>query len=197
MADGKKIRKYLIRIIEIIFSVALLVMLATSLILAKPQEDKNALPDVSPSVETGTALRIDNESDLVHLEFPAPIMCFQNTSGMTFVSATCADISVPGGYGRIVTTNWQTTEGDEIVLKSVWPATALNQLEDGFHFMSYAGPTFFGNTSVRMENDQFIRLHTTTDQALYVVTLPRRLSKQVSSLCGFLKLYTIRNDSEQ
>ena len=70
-------------------------------------------------------------------------------------------------------------------------------LEDGFHFMPYAGPTFFGNTSVRMENDQYIRLHTTTDQALYVVILPRSLSKQVSSLCGFLKLYTIRNDNEQ
>ena len=34
MADGKKIRKYLLRIVEILFSVALLVMLAVSLILA-------------------------------------------------------------------------------------------------------------------------------------------------------------------
>ena len=194
MADGKKIRKYLLRFVEILFSAALLVILAASLILAKPQEDKNAAPDTTPAAEAGSALRIDNESDLVHLDFPAPIMCFQNTSGMTFTSATCADIAVSGGFGRIVTTNWQTTEGDEIVLKSVWPADALDQLEDGFHFMPYAGPTFFGNTSVRMENDQSIRLHTTTDQALYVVLLPRRLTKQVSSLCGFLKLYTIRNE---
>ena len=46
MADGKKIRKYLLRIVEVLFSVALLVMLAVSLILAKPQEDKNISPDV-------------------------------------------------------------------------------------------------------------------------------------------------------
>ena len=194
MADGKIIRKYLIRIVEILFSVALLGKLAASLILAKPQEDKNASPAMTPSAEAGTALRIDKETDLVQLDFPVPMMCFQNTSGMTFVGATCADTPVPGGYGRVVTTNWQTEAGEEIVLQSIWPADTLNILEDGFHFMPYAGPTFFGNTSVRMENDQFIRLHTTTDQALYVVTMPRRLSKQVSSLCNFLKLYTIRNE---
>ncbi len=194
MADGKKTRKVLIRILEIVFSAALLVLLAVSLILAKPQEDKTASAAPSPAVQAGQAIRIDHENDLVHLDFPAPLMCFQNSSGMTFTEATCADLSVPGGYGRVAVTTWQTNEGEEIVLKSIWPADALNELEEGFHFMPYSGPTFFGSISVRMENDQFIRLHTTTDQALYEVLLPRRLSKRVSQICGFLKLYTIRND---
>lgn len=195
MADRKKIRKILIRILEIVFSAALLVLLAVSLILAKPQEDKIVTPAASPAVQAGQAIRIDQENDLVHLDFPAPLMCFQNISGMTFTEATCADITVPGGFGRVAVTTWQTEEGDEIVLKSVFPADALNVLEEGFHFMPYAGPTFFGNTSVRMENDQFIRLHTTTDQALYEVLLPRRLSKKLTQICGFLKLYNIRSDS--
>ena len=195
MADRKKIRKILIRILEIVFSAALLVLLAVSLILAKPQEDKTVTPAASPAVQASQAIRIDQENDLVHLDFPAPLMCFQNISGMTFTEATCADITVPGGYGRVAVTTWQTEEGDEIVLKSVFPADALNVLEEGFHFMPYAGPTFFGNTSVRMENDQFIRLHTTTDQALYEVLLPRRLSKKLTQICGFLKLYNIRCDS--
>ena len=195
MADRKKIRKILIRILEIVFSAALLVLLAVSLILAKPQEDKIVTPAASPVVQAGQAIRIDQENDLVHLDFPAPLMCFQNISGMTFTEATCADITVPGGFGRVAVTTWQTEEGDEIVLKSVFPADALNVLEEGFHFMPYAGPTFFGNTSVRMENDRFIRLHTTTDQALYEVLLPRRLSKKLTQICGFLKLYNIRSDS--
>ena len=195
MADRKKIRKILIRILEIVFSAALLVLLAVSLILAKPQEDKTVTPAASPAVQASQAIRIDQENDLVHLDFPAPLMCFQNISGMTFTEATCADITVPGGFGRVAVTTWQTEEGDEIVLKSVFPADALNVLEEGFHFMPYAGPTFFGNTSVRMENDQFIRLHTTTDQALYEVLLPRRLSKKLTQICGFLKLYNIRSDS--
>ena len=195
MADRKKIRKILIRILEIVFSAALLVLLAVSLILAKPQEDKIVTPAASPAVQAGQAIRIDQENDLVHLDFPAPLMCFQNISGMTFTEATCADITVPGGFGRVAVTTWQTEEGDEIVLKSVFPADALNVLEEGFHFMPYAGPTFFGNTSVRMENDQFIRLHTTTDQALYEVLLPRRLSTKLTQICGFLKLYNIRSDS--
>ena len=192
MADGKKTRKVLIRILEIVFSTALLVLLAVSLILAKPQDNPTTPAETAPAMEAAPALQIDNESDLIHLDFPAPLMCFQSSSGMTFTKGTRADITVHGSLGRVITTTWQTPEGEEIVLKSVWPADALNVLEEGFHFMPYAGPTFFGNTSVRMENDQFLRLHTTTDQALYEVLLPRRLSKQVSQICGFLKLYTTR-----
>ena len=64
MADGKKTRKVLIRILEIVFSAALLVLLAVSLILAKPQEDKTASAAPSPAVQAGQAIRIDHENDL-------------------------------------------------------------------------------------------------------------------------------------
>ena len=68
---------------------------------------------------------------------------------------------------------------------------ALELLEDGYHFMPYGGPSLFGNASpsVRMENDSTIRLHASTDEALYVVLLPRSLSGQVSSICSSLQLY--------
>ena len=197
MAGEKKISGILLRLVGVVIAIALLALLAASLIIAKPQEEDPAPAAATPSPNATPALAIEDELDLPQLftAFPAPVRSFMGGSGMTFVSAGCSDEAVNGGFGRVAVLNWQTAEGEPVRLLSIWPADALSLLDEGFHFMPYAGPTFFGNTSVRMENDQFIRLHTTTDQALYEVLLPRRLSKKLTQICGFLKLYNIRSDS--
>ena len=196
MADGKKIRKTALRIIGAVIAAALLALLAASLILAKPQEEKSETAAARPSENASPAVSIQSESDLVSLisAFPAPVMSFMSGSGMTFVSATSSDVAYNGGFARIAVLYWQTSEGVPVTLRTVWPADALSLLEDGYHFMPYAGPALFGGASVRMENDETVRLHTATDQALYVVLLPRALSGQVSSLCGSLQLYSATAD---
>ena len=196
MADGKKIRKSLLRIIGAVIAAALLALLAASLILAKPQGEETETALARPSPDASPAVSIQSESDLVSLisAFPAPVMSFMSGSGMTFVSATSADLAYAGGFARIAVLYWQTAEGVPVTLRTVWPADALSLLEDGYHFMPYAGPALFGSASVRMENDETVRLHTATDQALYVVLLPRALSGQVSSLCGSLQLYSATAD---
>ena len=196
MADGKKIRKSLLRIIGAVIAAALLALLAASLILAKPQEEKSETAVARPSENASPAVSIQSESDLVSLisAFPAPVMSFMSGSGMTFISATSSDVAYGGGFARIAVLYWQTAEGVPVTLRTVWPADALSLLEDGYHFMPYAGPALFGSASVRMENDETVRLHTATDQALYVVLLPRALSGQVSSLCGSLQLYSATAD---
>lgn len=193
MAGKKKTGNLVLRLIGVLVSVILLALLAAALILAKPQEDKPDAPAAAPSAESHPAVTVEDELDLVTLvnTFPAPLMSFQGGSGMIFVSATSADAAVPGGFGRVVTFHFQTADGEPVTLQSIWPADALSLLEGGFHFMPYSGPTLFGSTSVRMENDQAIRLHLTTDQALYTVFLPRSLSSQVSSICRMLQLYTL------
>ena len=196
MADGKKIRKTALRIIGAVIAAALLALLAASLILAKPQGEETETASARPSQDASPAVSISSEADLVGLisAFPAPVMSFMSGSGMTFVSATSADLAYAGGFARIAVLYWQTAEGVPVTLRTVWPADALSLLEDGYHFMPYAGPALFGGTSVRMENDETVRLHTATDQALYVVLLPRALSGQVSSLCGSLQLYSATAD---
>ena len=104
---------------------------------------------------------------------------------------------VSGGFGRVATLYWQTAEGEPVTLRSIWPADAVSLLEGGFHFMPAAGPTLFGSASVRMEKDDSVRLHTATDQALYVVLLPRSLSGQVSDLCRSLQLFTAAQQSDE
>ena len=195
MAGEKKIRKVLLRLFGVLLAVVLLALLAVSLIIAKPQEEEKTSGTVRPSAEARPAISAKAEQDLTGLiaAFPAPVMSFMSGSGMTFVSATSADAAVDGGFGRIATLNWQTPEGEPVMLRSIWPAGALGLLEDGYHFMPYAGPALFGSNSVRMENDDAVRLHVATDQALYVVLLPRTLSTQAGTLCRSLQLFTVES----
>ncbi len=192
MNNGKNLHKILFRVLQILFSVALMALLTASLILAKPQEDKTDKPAAASSVAV-PAVTIEQETDIPQLmtTFPAHLMSFLSGSGMDFVSASAYDVVIPGGFGRVVDQSWQTVQGDPVTIRSIWPATALNLLEDGFHFMPYSGPSLFGNASpsVRMENDSTIRLHASTDEALYVILLPRSLSGQISSICSSLQLY--------
>ena len=192
LAGGKKIWKFLLRLLGVVLFVALLALLAGTLILAKPQEDKAETAAAKPSADARPAVTVEQEGDLFTLvsDFPAPVMSYMSGSGMTFVSATSADAAVSGGFGRVATLYWQTPEGEPVTLRSIWPADALSLLESGFHFMPAAGPTLFGSASVRMEKDDSIRLHTATDQALYVVLLPRSLSGQAVDLCRSLQLFT-------
>ena len=192
MAGEKRIRKALLRFVGMVIAIAVLALLAVSLIIAKPQEEE-ALPASSvPSANASPAVTIEDELELSRLfsVFPAPVMSFMGGSGMTFVSATCADAAVNGGFGRIATLNWQTSEGAPVKLRSIWPADALSLLEDGYHFMPYAGPALFGSNSVRMENDDAVRIHVATDQALYAVLLPRSLAAHTNDICRSLQLYS-------
>ena len=192
LAGGKKIWIFLLRFFGFTVFVALLVLLAATLILAKPQENKATATTAQASANARPAISIDQENDLIQLvsDFPAPVMSYMGGSGMTFVSATSSDMAVSGGFGRIATLYWQTPEGEPVTLQSIWPADALSLLENSYHFMPYAGPALFGSTSVRMEKDDSVRLHVTTDQALYVVLLPRSLSEKANDLCRSLQLFT-------
>ncbi len=196
MAGGKHFRKLLFRIIGAAITVALLALLAVSLIIARPQDEGPAAVAALPSANASPAVSAESEQDLPGLiaAFPAPVMSFMSGSGMTFVSATSADSAYNGGFGRIATLNWQTAEGEPVVLRTIWPADALALLEDGFHFMPYAGPALFGSGSVRMENDEAVRVHTATDQALYAVLLPRTLSAQTGAICRSLQLFTVKTN---
>ena len=193
MVGGKKVLKLLLKIFGIVFSVVLLAVSAFSLVLAKPQEASREPAGALPTVSASPALNIRDESDLYQLvaAFPAPVMSFMSGSGMAFVSATSADTAVSGGFGRVATLYWQTADGEPLILQSIYPAGALGLLEEGFHFSPRSGPTLFGKLSVRMENQESIRIHTDTDQALYVIRLPQSLSGRISELCRSLQLFTV------
>ena len=196
MAAGKKLWKILLKILACLVSIALLALAAASLILAKPAPEPSAAPAATPSVASGPALEIRDETELYRLvaAFPAPVMSFMSGSGMTFVSAVSADSAVSGSFARTATLYWQTDDARPMILQSICPADSLSLLEEGYHFSATPGPTLFGNPSVRMEKEDTIRIHATTDQALYVLILPSSLSDQVSNLCRSLQLFTVNQE---
>lgn len=192
MTLWKKLLRILARAGSVLLVLLLMATACAALILAQPQEEEEA-PAEQPLLSASPALSISSEADLRELvgAFPVPVMSFMSGSGMTFVSGTSADAALKGGFGRVLTLNWQTPDGNPVILQSLYPAAGLELLEDaGFHFAPTAGPTLFGNPSVRMESADRIRVHAATGTGLYAVTLPLDQTAQLSAIARSLQLFT-------
>ena len=98
MSAGKKFWKVLLKILGSLVFIAVLVLAAVSLILAKPSPEETESPAAAPSLAASPALEIKNETELYRLvaSSPAPVMSFMSGSGMTFVSAVSSDTAVSG-----------------------------------------------------------------------------------------------------
>lgn len=206
LANGKI--RWLVRMLGALLSAVLLALAAVSLILARPQAEEEPAAALNPArtahemqiprQNASPALEIHAENELTRIisDFPAPVMSFMSGSGMVFVSGVSADAAFSGGFGRIATLWWQTPEGDPLIVQSIWPASAISLLEEGYHFSSGQGSVLLGNLAVRMENENTIRLHTATSEGLYALILPRSLAdrqdadKKLTELCRSLQIYT-------
>ena len=190
----RKFLQILLKVLTTLLSVALIVLIGALLVLAQPKPEDTEKAEPQPLLTASPAINISFESEFRSLveNFPAPVLSFMSGSGMTFVSGTSSDAGLPGGYGRVVTLYWQTPDGDPLILQSIYPASALSLLGSDYHFSSVAGPTLFGADSVRMENDETVRVHAATDSGLYVVTVPRSAASGISSLSRSLQLFSVR-----
>ena len=191
MAGRKKFLRILLKIFGGLFSFVLLTITCLSLILAQPQPDRTQSADPLP-LTPSPAVTVQSESELRSLisSFPVPVMSFISSSGMKFVSGSSRDVTVDRDTGRVATLNWQTPDGNWVVLQSIYPASALSLLGNDYHFVSRLGPTLFGADSVYMEADGAVRLHACTDNALYVIIAPPDVTPGLSVLCQSLQLVT-------
>ncbi len=199
--DGSGRRRFthiLLKLLTGLLSVALIVLTGALLVLAQPKSEEKEKAEPQPLLTASPALNISHENELRELveSFPAPVLSFMSGSGMTFVSGTSADAGLSGGFGRVVTLYWQTEEGEPLILRSIYPASALSLLEKGYHFSAVAGPTLFGVPSVRMENDETVRVHAATESGLYVVTVPKSAASGISAISRSLQLFSVRRPGE-
>ena len=190
----RTILQVLLKVVTALFSVALIVLIGALLVLAQPKREDTEKAEPQPLLTASPAMNIEAETDLRALveSFPVPVLSFMSGSGMSFVSGTSSDAGLEGGFGRIVSLYWQTQDGDPLILQSIYPASALSLLEKGYHFSAVAGPTLFGMDSVRMENDDTVRVHAATDTGLYVLTVPKSAASKISSLSRSLQLFSVR-----
>ena len=198
MSGWNRVVNLLLKVLTALFSVALIAVIGFLLVLAQPASKDNEKAAPQPLLTASPALNISAETDLRSLveSFPVPVLSFMSGSGMSFVSGSSADAGLDSGFGRVATLYWQTADGEPMMVRSIYPASALSLLDDGYHFSAVLGPTLFGVESVRMENGDTVRVHAATDTGLYVVAVPKSLAPQLSSLCRSLQLFTVRQDQE-
>ena len=193
MEKSRKFLHFLLKALTVLLTAVLIAAVGFLLILAQPKSDEKEKAEPQPLLAASPAMNISQESELRSLveSFPIPVLSFMSGSGMTFVSGTSADAGLDGGFGRVATLYWQTADGEPLILRSIYPVSALSLLDDGYHFSSVAGPTLFGVESVRMENADTVRVHAATDTGLYTVTVPKSLAPKLSALCRSLQLFRV------
>ncbi len=194
MRGRKKWLSVLIRVLNALLALVLLAFTAVSLILSQPRESGGGPALPQPPLTPSPGLSAAAESELTPLvkAFPVPVMSFMSGSGMTFVSAASADAAFGGGLGRVATLYWQTPSGEPMILQSIYPADGYSLMSgSGYHFSRTAGPTLFGEDSVRMENGETVRIHAATESGLYAFIVPRGLSGEVASIARSLQLFTV------
>ena len=191
---GRKFLRILLKVLTGLFTVILVVVIGALLVLAQPKKDETEKAEPQPLLTASPAQNISAETELRSLveTFPVPVLSFMSGSGMTFVSGTSADVGLKGGFGRVVSLYWQTPDGEPLILQSIYPASALSLLNNGYHFSTIGGPTLFGTESVRMENADTVRIHAATDTGLYVVTVPKSAASKLSSMSRSLQLFSVR-----
>lgn len=192
----KKVGRLLLKLFGWLLLCAVLLLVSLLIIIGMPEKKDPAPVLVDPVLSASPAISVSTESDLykLYLSFPAPAMSYLSGSGMTFVSASSADTSVSGCLTRVITQVWRSPEEDEIELLSVCPRSSLELLQSGdWHFSSLAGPELFGQKSVRMESDEKIRLHTQTDQGLYIITVSKAAEDRLVTIVRSLQLFSLSN----
>ena len=200
MAEGMSGRRrfvhLLMKMLTGLLSVALIVLVGALLVLAQPKPEDSKKAEPQPLLDASPAVNISVETDLRTLveSFPVPVLSFMSGSGMTFVSGTSYDVGLTGGYGRVAALYWQTADGEPLILESIYPASALSLLEEGYHFSGIAGPSLFGAASVRMENADTVRIHAATDTGLYVVIVPKSAASGISAMSRSLQLFSVRTE---
>ena len=190
MKIPKKILTLVLKIITGIMTAALFAAVCFVLIMAHPQPDKEKSSGPQPLLTASPAMSASSAEDLMTLikSFPTKVLAFSGDSGMTFLTASSEDFSLPGGSGRIATLWWQNSDGEQVILQSIYPSTALSALEDGYRFSSTGGPMLFGSQSVRMEKADTVRIHAAADTGLYVMIVPKSLGSQVAALSRSLQI---------
>lgn len=188
-------RRILRAVLMALLTLVLLAAFYLAVIMGNPVEQEEAavtvrqdqpLLDAMPS-----PLLITQQEQLQALldAFPAPVMAAMHSTSLRFVQGLCEDVPFENGLARRITLTYQTNEGLQLSVVSLYPARALPLVtKEDYTFAS--NPVNMASLRfVRMENGDTIRLHAQGTEALYVITLPKQLSASLSTLTTAFQMY--------
>ena len=183
------------RVLSALLLFVLLAVFYIAAVMGQPQSEPDTAdaPEAAHSLPPlGNALHIDSDEQLSRLcdFFPAPIMYPAYADSLTFSGGVLQDIAYEGSMARLVTLTYSTENGGVLTIVSISPAKALDLMGRGDYRKASAGPSLAGIPSARMENADTIRLHAQSQDALYVLTIPRSLSDSMQRLSTTMQLFT-------
>jgi len=185
------VKKILARIGAVLIAVLLIVVFYLAVILGHPQKDEAAQPPLQnqPLLAGSPAMQLAPGDDPAPLlfSFPVPVLYSQDAvhQGASY------DVPFENGYARMVDLVYQAdAAGQTWSVRTIYPARALSLVEKGdFRMASATAQTVAGQSFVRMENADSLRLHAQSSDAVYVITLPKALAGEHQALLRTLQLH--------
>ena len=105
------------------------------------------------------------------------------------VSGSSYDQAFEGGFARLTELHYQTDNGLECTLTTIYPARAISLIGKGsYTLIGAAAQNLTGLTAVRTEDSQHIRLHAQASDALYVLTVPKVSDDTLTAITRVLEL---------
>lgn len=198
MSDRKKasVRKVLRSALILILTMIAAGVLCLAMIIAQPQNDDTESPTATsqPLVKASSATMAQSEEELneLILSFPVPVLNYLSGSRMTFVHGSSYDAAFENGFGRIITLEFTDPDGTPVRVTSIYPARAYDLMEGtGWHFDSVRGSMLCGTESVRMKNQDSVRLHIVNSSGLYTVTVPLSAAGKIPDLVRSLQFFAV------
>ena len=162
---------------------ALAVVFYVSVILANPQEEENPIRTDPPLASAAPPVEMHSAADLPELlqDFPGPALMAPDS--FTLIGGGMEDKPISGGYARVLTLLYQSPDGREIVLRSLWPAKSEEALDTaGWRLSTIAGQSVAGMESLRLEKGELMRLQCQGTEALYTVETDRISGDELATL---------------
>ena len=169
MTGGKLIR----RLFGVLLALLMAAVFYVAIILGQPQDDMSTEVDMhQPLVSASPAMQATNDAaaSVLMQDFPVPALCAAPGANWTVSNALSYDIAFEDGLARLLSIDYQLSDGTAVQVASIYPARALSLIPGDGYRLTGAGPALAGNPSVRMEKGGSIRLHAQSTNCIYVVT---------------------------
>jgi hypothetical protein len=188
--------KRLVRLIATIaFSLVAGAIFYLAVVVGQPTAD--AVMQLNPEAAVHAPLaaslpeKITDENAIPSLltSYPAPIMRLSLGTDIVFSEGQTYDVAYEGAFARICDLFYQTADGRDIALKSIYPKSAYDLVDTRAYSLSpVLGYSLLHLNAVRMDAAQTIRFHVEGDEALYFVSIPKEYLDSAPSLLKLCQL---------
>lgn len=179
------------RIVLCVMAVLAVALCYLFLLLGEPDEEAKYItkPEEDAIVMPMSALDMPGETDVQKLadSFGQPVMALQQQLSM--YKSRIYDTAFDGGYARCVTITYTFEDGQNLLVESMRPTSAVALLErEGYRLDASALYTMGGLNAARMQNDTQICVFAQSDTAIYAVTCPVSHAEELANLLRYTTL---------